>query len=248
MKCSCRLDTNGIPLLSKRQLESYGEKVLRDFSPEVLLKPQPTDIDRIITEYMCFYFEYQYLSHNQVYLGITVFEDTDTLPIYIPELNQAEFLSVKKNTIIIEGTLADNSSLIHRERFTEGHEASHGLIHSEYYQRKAQYASLHGNYGGIYSKRTFPDLSGVDVNGKRLQGETWLEWQANYLASVLLMPKLTVKQLRNLIEPKGSPFWHLELVNTMVEVFNVSEEAAKVRLGSLNYLPPHNKHLPVSDM
>ncbi len=235
--CSCRLDSNGIPLLSKRQLESYGERVLRDFSPDVLQYPQPTDIDRFITEYMGFGFEYQYLSNNQVYLGITVFEDTDTLPIYIPELNRAEFLSVKKNTIIIEGTLADNPSLIHRERFTEGHEASHGLIHTEYYQRKAQYTNLYDTCGSIYSKPSFPDLSGVDVHGKRLQGEAWLEWQANYLASVLLMPRAAVKKLRNMIEPRGSQFWCVDLADTMVEVFNVSEEAARVRLISLNYLP-----------
>jgi len=96
---------------------------------------------------------------------------------------------------------------------------------------------LHDYCGGIYSKPTFPDLSGKDVNGKRLQGEAWLEWQANYLSSVLLMPRIAVKRLRNLIEPKGSRFWHYELIQTMVEVFNVSEEAARVRLVSLNHLP-----------
>jgi Zn-dependent peptidase ImmA (M78 family) len=186
---------------------------------------------------MDFTLEYQYLSHNQVYLGITVFDDTDTLPVYNPEQNRAEFLSVKKNTIIIEGTLADNPNLIHRERFTEGHEASHGLIHPEYYQRKAQIASLHDYCGCGYSKTCFPDLSGVDGSGKRLKGEAWLEWQANYLASVLLMPRSAVRRLRNVIEPKGSPYWYLELIQTMVEVFNVSEEAARVRLISLNYLP-----------
>ncbi|MEA5032138.1 MAG: ImmA/IrrE family metallo-endopeptidase [Sphaerochaeta sp.] len=237
IRCASRLDTNGIPHLSKNQLESYGERVLRDFSPGVLLKAQPTDIDRLITEYMGFNFEYQYLSHNQVYLGITVFDDTDQLPIYNPELNRAEYLSVKKNTIIIEGTLADNPNLIHRERFTEGHEASHGLIHPEYYQLKAQIASLQDYSSCGYSKPCFPDLSGMDTNGKRLRGEAWLEWQANYLASVLLMPRSAVRRLRNLIEPKGSPFWHLDLIREMVEVFNVSEEAARVRLVSLNHLP-----------
>ena len=60
MKCASRLDTNGIPHLSKSQLETYGERVLRDFSPEVLLKAQSTDIDKLITEYMGFNFEYQY--------------------------------------------------------------------------------------------------------------------------------------------------------------------------------------------
>jgi hypothetical protein len=177
IKCASKLDSNGIPLLSKNQLERHGERILHAFSPAVLLNPQPTDLDGLIRE-MGFNQEYQYLSHNGVYLGLTVFNDTDMLPVYNPILNRAEFISVKKNTIIIEGTLADNPNLIHRERFTEGHEASHGLIHPEYYQRKAQIASLQDYCGGIYSRPAFPDLSGVDTDGKRLKGEAWLEWQA----------------------------------------------------------------------
>lgn len=237
LKCTSKLDSNGIPLLSKQKLENYGERILRAFSPSVLQTPQPTNMDELITSFMEFNFEYQYLSNNSVYLGITVFDDTDKLPIYNPSLNQAEFISVKKNTIIIEGTLAENPAYEHRERFTQGHEASHGLLHTEYYLRKAEYAGFCNSSGDIFLKSCFPDLSGVDVNGKCLQGEAWLEWQANYLAAVLLMPKTTVKRLRNLIEPKGNRFWHHELVSTMVDVFNVSKEAARVRLDSLGYLP-----------
>ena len=110
MKCASRLDANGIPHLSKSQLETYGERVLRDFSPTVLLIPQPTDIDRLITEHGI-QLEYQYLSNNQVYLGITVFEDTNTLPVYNPEQNRAEFLSVKKHRSSSKEPLADNPNL-----------------------------------------------------------------------------------------------------------------------------------------
>lgn len=232
VKCASKLDSNGIPLLSKQNLESYGERILHAFSPAVLLNPQPTDLDGLIRE-MGFNQEYQYLSHNGVYLGLTVFNDTDKLPVYNPILNRAEFISVKKNTIIIEGTLAENPAYEHRERFTLGHEAAHGLIHAEYYRRKAEFAGFCDNSGGIYSKPCAPDLSGVDASGKRLQGEAWLEWQANYLAAVLLMPKAAIKN----IDFKCNGRWHLELISMMVEVFNVSAQAAWVRLASLGYLP-----------
>ena len=142
-----------------------------------------------------------------------------------------EFISV--NTIIIEGTLAENPAYEHRERFTLGHEAAHGLIHAEYYRRKAEFAGFCDNSGGIYSRPCAPDLSGVDASGKRLQGEAWLEWQANYLAAVLLMPKAAIKN----IDFKCNGRWHLELISMMVEVFNVSAQAAWVRLASLGYLP-----------
>ncbi len=237
LQCSCSLDANGIPCLSKAQLERFGERVLRDFSPAVLREPQATDIDALITQYMQFNFEYQYLSHNQVYLGLTLFDDTDSLPVYNPTQQRAEFISVKKNTIIIEGTLAENPKHEPRERFTIGHEGSHGLLHAPYYLRKAEIAELNLQHDRIYSKSSFLNLSEVDTDGRRLQGEAWLEWQANYLAAVLLMPKAAVKRLRNIIEPKGSRYWHLEMVKEMTGLFNVSEEAARVRLLSLGYWP-----------
>ena len=236
VKCASKMDSNGILLLSKNQLERHGEKILHIFSPAVLVNPQPTDLDGLIRE-MGFNQEYQYLSHNKVYLGVTVFNDTDMLPVYNPILNRAEFISVKKNTIIIEGTLAENPAYEHRERFTLGHEAAHGLIHAEYYRRKAEFAGFCDNCGGIYSRSCAPDLSDVDASGKRLQGEAWLEWQANYLAAVLLMPKAAVKKLKNQIGPEMGGYWHIELINKMITVFNVSEQAARVRLASLGYLP-----------
>lgn len=49
-------------------------------------------------QHIGFYLEYQYLSHNRVYLGLTVFDDTDMLPMYNPAFNRTEFISVKKNT------------------------------------------------------------------------------------------------------------------------------------------------------
>lgn len=72
VKCANKLDSNGIPHLSKQQLERYGERILHAFSPAVLLNPQPTDLDGLIRE-MGFNQEYQYLSHNGVYLGLTIF-------------------------------------------------------------------------------------------------------------------------------------------------------------------------------
>jgi hypothetical protein len=194
-------------------------------------------MDGLIVRFMGFNFEYQYLSSNRVYLGLTVFSDTNRLPVYNPVLNRAEFISVKRNTIIIEGTLAENPVYERRERFTQGHEASHGLIHTEYFRRKAELAGYCNGCGDIDTKPRFPYQGGRDATGKGLRGEAWLEWQANYLAAVLLMPKTSVRKLRNLIEPMGGRHWYLDLMNTMVEVFNVSLQAARVRLGSLGYLP-----------
>ena len=38
-----------------------------------------------------------------VYLGMTVFNDTDKVPVYDPIQNRAEYISARANTIIIDG-------------------------------------------------------------------------------------------------------------------------------------------------
>lgn len=57
-----------------------------------------------------------------------------------------------------------------------------------------------------------------------------MEWQANRMASALLMPRSMVyKVVRGLPEHKG-PDFDLMAILTVSDVFNVSKEAAQYRL------------------
>ena len=132
---SYRTQKNGVPVLKKEEIDTIGEAYVRDFQPEVLRNPAPVDIEGFIECYLGMTTDYQYLSHNGIYLGMTVFNDTDRVIVWSPETNRAEYISAKARTVIVDNSLLEESQK-HRYRFTLGHEGGHdifqiGRAHSE---------------------------------------------------------------------------------------------------------------------
>lgn len=66
---------NGVPILSKTEIDVIGERFVRDFQPEVLESPAPVDIEGFI----------------EFYLGMTVFNDTNKVPVYDPVNHRADY-------------------------------------------------------------------------------------------------------------------------------------------------------------
>ena len=127
---SLRVKNNGVPILSKAEIDAIGERFVQDFQPEVLTNPSPVDIEGFIEFYLGMTPDYQYLSHNGVYLGVTVFNDTNKVPVFDPATNRAEYISAKARTVIIDNRLLDESQR-HRYRFTLGHEGGHDIFHEQ---------------------------------------------------------------------------------------------------------------------
>lgn len=90
-KPSYRAQKNGVPVLKKEEIDTIGEAYVRDFQPEVLRNPAPVDIEAFTECYLGMTMDYQYLSHNGIYLGMTVFNDTDRVIVWSPETNRAEY-------------------------------------------------------------------------------------------------------------------------------------------------------------
>lgn len=61
-----------------------GENLVGEFMPEALKTPQEIDIDLFVQDYLGMEQDFQYLSHCGLYLGMTVFNDTDRIPVYNP--------------------------------------------------------------------------------------------------------------------------------------------------------------------
>lgn len=114
---SLRVKNNGVPILSKAEIDAIGERFVQDFQPEVLTNPSPVDIEGFIEFYLGMTPDYQYLSHNGVYLGMTVFNDTNKVPVFDPATNRAEYISAKARTVIIDNRLLDESQPSVRCRF-----------------------------------------------------------------------------------------------------------------------------------
>ena len=68
----------------------------------------------------------------------------------------------------------------------------------------------------------------------------WMEWQANYFSSAILMPKCAVQLVANKYPYKSlmeNPVNRARLVSDVSNTFDVSTEAAVIRLKAMGYIP-----------
>lgn len=218
-----RRKRNGVPVLSKLEIDYMGEGFVHDFQPEVLEKPGPVDIERFVEFYLGMTIDYQYLSHKGIYLGMTVFHDTDFVPVFFPETNCAEYISAKANTCFIDMQLLDEKQE-GRYRFTLGHEGSHCILHTDYYARRREHTQL-----SAVTCRTGMEKKQNDP--KRWSDLETMEWQANRLSAAILMPFRAVNTVVR--DNRGGK---KKLIASVSKTFRVSREAADYRLIELGYI------------
>lgn len=233
-----RTNRANVPILSKNQLDDIGEGLVADFCPQALESPMEIDVDRFITRYLGLEQDFQYLSHCGLYLGMTVFNDTNRVRIFNPQLNRAEYLSVRAGTVIIDNSLL-NDNQEHRYRFTAGHEAAHGILHPGYFAYNPDQLSMFGDDYVPMVQCRVDFTKGVKKPVTRWTDKDWMEWQANRLASAILMPKSMVLRVAHEAEDRrSSANAGLEAV---VATFNVSNEAAAIRLKELGFVPGRDR-------
>lgn len=238
-----RRKRSGVPVLSRNEIDEIGEGLVRDFNPLALITPQEIDIDLFVQDYLGMQQDFQYLSHCGVYLGMTVFNDTDKLPVYNPQTNAAEYISEKARTVIIDNSLLSTNQE-HRYRFTMGHEAGHGFLHNEYFSYDPNQLTLFGMNDGAFDVPMIQcrvDAVKLCSTKRSWSDMDWMEWQANAVSSAILMPKsMVIKAVEEVIEKKRNndllPYAKIFKVSSL---FNVSFEAAEYRLKELK-LFEHN--------
>lgn len=239
-----RTKPNGVPVLSKVEIENIAERCLLDFCPEALETPQPVDEDRFLTEYLGLTQDFKYLSHCGIYLGMTVFEDSNKIIIYDEATNRAEYISAKIGTVIIDSSLLEEGQE-GRYRFTSMHEAGHWILHRRKFMRDINQESFFYNieYANIQCRTT--NIEGKLNYNFRWDDESTMEWQANYFAGAILMPRSMVFKLCDDEELKDSltfmSFGNKEeynnlLIKCVAQRFNVSKKAAEVRLCCLGII------------
>ena len=236
---------SGAPVLSRKDIDIIGENLVSDFNPDAMHTPQEIDIDLFVQDYLGADQDFQYLSHCGVYLGMTVFNDTDKVPVYDPIQNRAEYISARANTIIIDRTLLEENQE-HRYRFTMGHEASHVFLHTPYFAYDPNQITLMDLLG----ERKEAAMIQCRVDTKKMNCEQqavwtdkeWMEWQANALSSAILMPKAMVHKLVRALRQKPGFSQKKEIqrcyieADTVSQVFNVSFQAATIRLKELGII------------
>lgn len=237
-KASFVTSNRGVPILSRQRIDEIGEKLVEDFCPDAMVHAQELDVDRFLTRYLGLDIDYKHLSHCNLYLGMTIFVDCDKVPVFNPDKWRAEYISVKANTVLIDIGLLDERQE-HRYRFTGIHEGSHYFLHADYFANMLNRDCTMGNYIPMVQCRVDRAKSANSRSCKRTDLD-WIEWQANQLASSILMPRTMVyKVVRQAERSRNSVNAGLEAVST---VFNVSNDAAHYRMCELGLRNDYKKH------
>ena len=232
-----RRNKQSVPILSKYEIDDIAEGYAIDYCPEILSCPKPFNIDLFLEEYLGLILDYQHLSNSGIYLGMTVFNDTSRVQVYVPETDKAEFCSASAGTVIIDTSLTEDKQ-INRYRYTCGHEAGHWVLHHEYFYYDPLQLSFFESDTPFIRCREI-SVSDFGGNRKEWDEERWMEWQADKFSAALLMPKTAV---RKLITDIPSIQDHPSSLTLMVsEKFQVSAEAAYYRLLDLNILDTYNR-------
>lgn len=228
-----RTKQNQLPILKREEIDDIAEQFLMDFQPEALKNPMEVDIDGFLEHYLGATPDYQYLSHNMIYLGMTVFQDTNSIPVYDPYHDRAEYFSAKANTVIFDTRLVEEANQEHRYRFTAGHECGHLVFHTLYFERLNLLRKLWGVKNEMVMQCLRMDLSSSKKRELKTDND-WMEWQANQFAGSFLMPKSAVLSI--LDEYSTSSYSIINSLNAMAEIFNVSHEAVLNRLRNLGFV------------
>ena len=264
VRLTYRKSASGVPILSRAEMDLLAEAIVYDFCSEAMERPQAIDVEMFCEKYLGLNLDFQYLSNCGLYLGMMVFHDTNRIIVYNKEKKQAEYAKVKGGTVIIDNTLlsydlnerikriqtSDYDDKIkkhfinriaeqakrrdHRYRFTLSHEAAgHALLHKDYFNHFAENASsgIQCRMAVGHGKKDFRSFSDYD----------WMEWQADGMASSFLMPasmvKKVVKDLTNSMGKVWDEYKYYSMVMQVSEVFDVSIDAATIRLKHLGLIP-----------
>lgn len=238
-EASYKMKSNGLPILSKDEIDEIANILVLEYQPELMQNPQAFDIEGFSELYLDVNLDYQYLSNDGRYLGMMVFNDTNTLPVYNPEANMAEYLSVNENTVIIDRALLDSRNE-NVYRFTLAHEAAgHAYFHRDYHFIDPNQISLFEiqNEPIIKCRQREIFTYGI-MSYKPLKTDSdWIEWQANYMASAILMPKVSINKLINNLGLKfNSNIDRTKSIIYISDIFKVSRAAAEIRLKNLGWI------------
>lgn len=241
------------PFYAKDQLEYLADQHTEAFSRYDGKEDPGFSAWKFAAYYLGKTVKFEWLSNNGSVLGLSSFSAGTRIPIYLPEENGIEWQILGPNTILLSKLFEDAFLDPGRARFTLMHECAHQLLHQPYFQKKA---AAGDRTAVAYSVQRDGDQTLLE------ERKTWndyehIEWQANYLASALLMPE---KRINTVLEKKGYKDAYFEqvmagysetsayhqLINRLANAFRVSAPVARIRLEKrgFEHLPDLHKHKP----
>lgn len=234
-----KLDKNGIPVLSRTEIEKRAEAFVEFFDESCLQKPKRTPLDKICE---------------------ALNKDHDVKFVFNADLGlspegyqyRGKF-HISSTTILVDKSMEMAGPQFN---FTLAHELAHFVLHRRIHRK------LTNNKSQIVDTNRQLILDHVQSDNAR----DWAEWQANKYASSILLPRFTIRQavvekqkeigitrrigtifLDNQAKNKKD---YSKILNHLSEIYVVSKSAIKIRLRELNILietpTAHNRMQPVA--
>jgi len=214
--------------LSRKDIEIIGNRVIQaymrlpDFVGKTIYRITP---DVLIRDVLGLNLEYHHLSLDGSVLGLTTAYSDVAYKVF-DCADEESYCKLDGKTILIERDLNDDVTQVGRCNFTKSHEAGHQIL-------KMLFPN---EYGGSNKKIHFC-LSQPQPHKKM----DWEEWQANGIASVILMPEEIIKQamflfsLGDKIEMINKVYatYEYEQFSAMADFLGVSKTALSIRLTQL---------------
>lgn len=187
-------------------------------------------------------------------LTVLIEQKGATLDMYAdlePDVDGMTEIHPDGETIVrISKNLSDNPRQENRLRTTLTHEYGHVHFHADLLAHQ-------GNTLALFPKGNETELV-QQCKRENIYAATktdWMEWQAGYICGALLMPRIFLAKLvepywagEKLLSPTNisEEQWQA-LVGKVLTEFQVSRQAAQVRLEKLGYLGDHGPVLPIPD-
>lgn len=216
---------------SRKDIERIAERVLRKYRelPE-LQGLSITKIDPILLSERVLHLklDYTHLSLSGRILGLTCFDEMG-VKVY-DETDTPFFYILDGNTILVEADLRDDCGCVGRHYFSIAHETAHQI-----------FGKLYPKEYGAPEKQKIHFYEPCSNTGAV---KDWGEWQANALASALLLPEDILRAnmrmfgLGDKIEILNSRYCQEVYTRffLLAEYMGVSKQALAIRMKHLNLL------------
>ena len=211
-------------ILSYKDINSIANKIITRYEDTIGRKIDRVDIDDLLEKLYGISVDFYMLSKSSDILGLASPRD---MTVRVWQNEEPVYVQIGMNLVLVDTSLLDHRK-IGRRNFTVAHEGAHQILfRMETNKEQLRLRKLYKN------------------NGERrlLTQEDWEEWQANTLASCLLLPELQVKRMFwllfsepyvNIVQP-GKSNTYLPFV-AMADFFGVSKEALAIRLRQLKLI------------
>lgn len=231
---------NGQYILSKIDIEEIATDLLKEFSPSNLVIPTQLNTMSFLQDYLGLNVKRKYIgTFESGILGSIVMCDEIEIPSY-DEMFRPTVLTETYGNVLISPDLNSKKDEP-RRRYTEMHEGSHFILHKDYYNSLNRSSVKQHQLIACRKMELLNDNPKTDMD--------WIEWQADYLAAALLMPRdVFYDCARSIIRSFGIPRGYLtvssntnkrqasEIIRLIAERFRVSYRAAQIRMIKLGLI------------